>query len=103
MLGCVVRPGNLGDVLGRLLSPRPPRCYGRLATRNEFLGLGRVNDALVFGKLYFPKSDPLTGTLEALAVFAVGFLARPVGAAIFGHYGDRIGRNATPASPIKLI
>jgi metabolite-proton symporter len=50
---------------------------------------------LVFAKLFFPKSDPLVGTLEAFAVYAVGFAARPVGAAIFGHYGDRIGRKST--------
>src|ERR1700757_4911703 len=49
---------------------------------------------LVFGKLFFPKSDPLTGTLEAFAIYTVGFIARPIGAAIFGHYGDRIGRKA---------
>ncbi|HXW21308.1 MAG TPA: MFS transporter, partial [Rhodomicrobium sp.] len=42
---------------------------------------------LVFAKLYFPNSDPLTGTLQAFAIYAVGFAARPVGAAIFGHYG----------------
>jgi MFS family permease len=50
---------------------------------------------LVFAKLYFPNSDPLVGTLQAFAVYAVGFVARPVGAAIFGHYGDRIGRKST--------
>jgi metabolite-proton symporter len=50
---------------------------------------------LVFAKLYFPNSDPLVGTLQAFAVYAVGFIARPVGAAIFGHYGDRIGRKST--------
>jgi MFS family permease len=48
--------------------------------------------ALVFGKLFFPKSDPLVGVLEAFAVYSVGFIARPIGAMIFGHYGDRIGR-----------
>src|SRR3981189_362308 len=47
---------------------------------------------LVFAKLFFPNSDPLVGTLEAFAIYAVGFVARPVGAAIFGPYGDRIGR-----------
>ena len=47
---------------------------------------------LVFPHLYFPQSDPLVGTLQAFAIYAVGFVARPVGAAIFGHYGDRIGR-----------
>ena len=47
---------------------------------------------LVFGTLYFPNEDPLVATLNAFAVYAVGFVARPVGAAIFGHFGDRIGR-----------
>src|ERR1700676_3625698 len=47
---------------------------------------------LVFAKLYFPNSDPLVGTLQAFLVYAVGFVARPIGAAIFGHFGDRIGR-----------
>src|SRR5690242_13855146 len=51
--------------------------------------------ALVFAKLFFPKSDPLTGTLNTYAIFFVGFLARPVGAWLFGTYGDRIGRKAT--------
>ena len=50
---------------------------------------------LVFGKLYFPHEDPLTGTLAAFGTYFVGFLGRPIGAAIFGHYGDRIGRKAT--------
>jgi MFS family permease len=50
---------------------------------------------LVFGKLFFPHSDPLVGVLEAFAVYTVGFIARPIGAAIFGHYGDRIGRKAS--------
>src|SRR6516225_4982281 len=49
---------------------------------------------LVFAKEFFPKSDPLVGTLQAFLIYAVGFVARPVGAAIFGHYGDRIGRKA---------
>jgi MFS family permease len=59
----------------------------------DFLLYGQMA-ALVFAKLYFPSSDPLTGTLQAFAVFAVGFVARPIGAAIFGHYGDRMGRKA---------
>jgi metabolite-proton symporter len=58
---------------------------------------------LVFAKLYFPKSDPLTGTLEAFAIYAVGFIARPVGAAIFGHYGDRIGRKSTLIATLMLM
>src|SRR5271169_5913333 len=50
---------------------------------------------LVFGKLFFPNSDPLVGVLQAFAVYAVGFIARPIGAMIFGHYGDRIGQGDT--------
>ena len=50
---------------------------------------------LVFGKLYFPNSDPLSATLLAFGTYFIGFIARPIGAAIFGHYGDRIGRKAT--------
>jgi metabolite-proton symporter len=50
---------------------------------------------LVFGKLYFPNSDPLTATLAAFGTYFIGFIGRPIGAAIFGHYGDRIGRKAT--------
>ena len=60
----------------------------------DFL-LYSVVTGLVFGKLFFPTSEPLVGVLQAFAVYAVGFLARPIGAAIFGHYGDRIGRKAT--------
>src|SRR3954453_10844355 len=51
--------------------------------------------ALVFGKQFFPNADPLTGLLLAFGTYFVGFAARPVGAAIFGHYGDRIGRKGT--------
>jgi metabolite-proton symporter len=48
--------------------------------------------ALVFNKLFFPKFDPLVGTLLAFATYAVGFVARPLGGIVFGHFGDRIGR-----------
>src|SRR6187431_2956199 len=58
---------------------------------------------LVFAKLFFPHSDPLVGTLEAFAIYAVGFVARPIGAAIFGHYGDRIGRKATLITTLLLM
>jgi metabolite-proton symporter len=58
---------------------------------------------LVFARLYFPRSDPLVGTLEAFAVYAVGFVARPVGAAIFGHYGDRVGRKSTLIASLLLM
>src|SRR6202007_854599 len=58
---------------------------------------------LVFGKLYFPNSDPTTGTLLAFSTYFVGFAARPIGAAIFGHYGDRIGRKATLIATLMLM
>jgi metabolite-proton symporter len=58
---------------------------------------------LIFAKLYFPNSDPLVGTLQAFAIYAVGFIARPVGAAIFGHYGDRIGRKSTLIATLLVM
>src|SRR5450432_682923 len=50
---------------------------------------------LIFGKLYFPNEDALTATLAAFGTYFIGFVGRPIGAALFGHYGDRIGRKAT--------
>src|SRR5882757_2850821 len=58
---------------------------------------------LVFAKLYFPNADPFVGTLQAFGVYAVGFLARPIGAAIFGHYGDRLGRKAALVTTLLLM
>ncbi|MCC6389036.1 MAG: MHS family MFS transporter [Bryobacterales bacterium] len=58
---------------------------------------------LVFARLYFPQADPFVGTLEAFGVYAVGFLARPIGAAIFGHYGDRLGRKAALIATLLLM
>jgi metabolite-proton symporter len=50
---------------------------------------------LVFPALFFPKSDPASGMLASLATFAIAFLARPIGSALFGHFGDRVGRKTT--------
>ena len=58
---------------------------------------------LVFGKLYFPNSDPLSATLNSFAIYVIGFVGRPIGAAIFGHYGDRIGRKATLIATLILM
>jgi metabolite-proton symporter len=68
----------------------------------DFFLYGTVT-GLVFAKLYFPNSDPLIGTLNAFGVYAVGFIARPIGAAIFGHYGDRIGRKSTLIITLMLM
>src|SRR5690348_1630119 len=58
---------------------------------------------LVFGKLFFPNADPVVGTLQAFLIYAVGFASRPIGAAIFGHYGDRIGRKSTLIATLLLM
>jgi metabolite-proton symporter len=59
--------------------------------------------ALVFNRLFFPTLDPLAGTLSAYATYAVGFVARPLGGAIFGHFGDRIGRKKMLVWSLSLM
>ncbi len=59
--------------------------------------------AVVFGKLYFPSQDPYAATLLAFSTFFLGFVARPVGAIIFGHFGDRIGRKGTLVATLMLM
>src|SRR6202012_4844504 len=58
---------------------------------------------LVFPKLFFPGSDPASATLESLATFALAFFARPLGAALFGHFGDRKGRKATLVAALMTM
>ncbi len=58
---------------------------------------------LVFARLYFPRVNPVVGTLDAFGVYAVGFAARPIGAAIFGHYGDRLGRKSALIATLLLM
>lgn len=58
---------------------------------------------LVFPTLFFPKQDPATATLQSLATFALAFFARPIGSALFGHFGDRIGRKATLVSALLTM
>ena len=58
---------------------------------------------LVFPKLFFPSSDPATATLQSLATFALAFFARPVGAALFGHFGDRAGRKTTLVAALMTM
>jgi metabolite-proton symporter len=59
--------------------------------------------AIVFGKLFFPSQDAFTGTLLAFSTFFLGFVARPFGAALFGHFGDRIGRKGTLVATLLLM
>src|SRR5262245_35096324 len=59
--------------------------------------------ALVFNREFFPKADPLTGAMLAFATYALGFLARPLGGLVFGHYGDRIGRKKLLMASLVLM
>jgi len=58
---------------------------------------------LVFPKLFFPASDPASATLQSLATFALAFFARPLGSAVFGHFGDRVGRKATLVAALSTM
>ncbi|MFE5914933.1 MFS transporter [Streptomyces wedmorensis] len=59
--------------------------------------------ALVFNELFFPASDPLVGTLLAFVTFAIGFVARPLGGIVFGHFGDRVGRKPALVTALFLM
>ena len=59
----------------------------------DFLVYGTVA-ALVFGELFFPGADPAVGTIAAFGTFAAGYVARPIGGIVFGHFGDRLGRKS---------
>src|SRR5215510_3897924 len=59
--------------------------------------------ALVFNKLFFPKLDPFAGTMASYATYAVGFAARPLGAVVFGHFGDRMGRKSMLVTTLMLM
>ena len=59
--------------------------------------------ALVFNKLFFPKADPLVGAMLAFATYALGFVARPVGGMVFGHFGDRIGRKKLLMASLMIM
>ena len=78
-------------------SPRTVLFASLIGTTIEFFDFYIYATAavLVFPKLFFPGSDPATATLQSLATFAIAFIARPIGSAVFGHFGDRVGRKAT--------
>src|SRR5262249_4341835 len=59
--------------------------------------------ALVFGELFFPKLDPLAGTMASFGTYAVGFFARPLGGIVFGHYGDKIGRKSVLVTTLTMM
>jgi metabolite-proton symporter len=78
-------------------SPRRVLFASLIGTTIEFFDFYIYATAavLVFPRLFFPASDPTSATLQSLATFALAFFARPVGSALFGHFGDRVGRKAT--------
>ncbi|MGI4861791.1 MAG: MFS transporter [Janthinobacterium lividum] len=75
---------------------------GTVAEYYDFFVYGTAA-ALVFGKLFFPTADPLLGTVAAFASFAVGFVARPLGGMVFGHFGDRVGRKKALIVTILIV
>src|SRR6478672_10020940 len=89
----VSQPGRTA----RLNSPAQVLFASLIGTTIEFFDFYIYATAavLVFPKLFFPASDPASATLASLATFAIAFLARPIGSALFGHFGDRIGRKTT--------
>jgi metabolite-proton symporter len=83
--------------LGRVNSARQVLLASLIGTTIEFFDFYIYATAavLVFPALFFPKSDPMSARLASLATFAIAFIARPIGSALFGHFGDRIGRKKT--------
>ncbi len=77
-------------------------CFGTIIEWYDFL-IYATAAALVLNKAFFPTFDPLAGTLAALGTYAVGFLARPVGAALFGHFGDRLGRKSMLIATLTVM
>src|ERR1700734_4210589 len=78
-------------------SPRQVLFASLIGTTIEFFDFYIYATAavLIFPKLFFPASDPASARLASLATFAIAFLARPFGSALFGHFGDRVGRKTT--------
>ena len=92
-------PGEQTSVIKRIVVSS---ILGTAVEWYDFLIYGTAS-ALVFNKLFFPLSNPTLGTIAAFGTYGVGFLARPLGAAIFGHFGDRVGRKAMLAMTIVIM
>jgi MFS family permease len=99
--GAAAAPVSDADYRAQLRRAVIASAIGTTIEWYDFLLYGQMA-AIVFAKLYFPSADPLTAILQSFAAFAVGFVARPIGAAIFGHYGDRIGRKAALIATLLL-
>ena len=93
-----------GTGSARVNSPAQVLLASLIGTAIEFFDFYIYANAtvLVFPRLFFPKSDPAAATLASFATFALAFLARPIGAALFGHFGDRIGRKTTLVAALLM-
>src|SRR5437867_1108203 len=91
--------------IGPLNSPGQVLFASLIGTTIEFFDFYIYATAavLVFPRLFFPKSDPASATLASLATFAIAFLARPIGSALFGHFGDRVGRKTTLVAALMTM
>ena len=89
--------GTHGAKSKRINSPRQVLFASLIGTAIEFFDFYIYATAavLVFPSLFFPAADPATATLSSMATFGIAFLARPIGSALFGHFGDRVGRKTT--------
>ena len=89
----------------RINTPRQVLFASLVGTTVEFFDFYIYATAavLVFPRLFFPASDPATSTLASLATFGIAFLARPIGSALFGHFGDRIGRKRTLVAALSAM
>src|SRR6201992_1533582 len=85
--------------------PRQRRSPSLVGTTVEFFDFYIYATAavLVFPKLFFPAGDATSATLQSLATFALAFFARPLGAVLFGHFGDRKGRKATLVAALMTM
>ncbi|WP_306317053.1 MULTISPECIES: MFS transporter [unclassified Streptomyces] len=93
------------DPGSRRAQSRKAAAAGWIGTTVEYydFSIYGLASSVVFAKLFFPTSDPLVGTLLSLSTFAIGFVARPVGAVVFGHYGDRLGRKGVLVVTLGLM
>src|SRR5437660_6244818 len=93
-MDAVAPPGNN---VRRINTPAQVLFASMIGTTIEFFDFYIYGTAavLVFPSLFFPSTDPSTATLASLATFGIAFLARPIGSALFGHFGDRVGRKTT--------
>src|SRR5579872_6122414 len=96
--GTAVQPANQGQLLRAVAAS----AVGTTIEWYDFFLYG-VAAASVFPKKFFPGSDPFVATLLSFSTYFVGFIGRPIGAAIFGHFGDRIGRKTLLIATMMMM